>query len=95
MCRERTLNPKIIFRFHNPASKVLLPDPVHNDARGQWIPRIDNFPLGDALEMVFTGSGECANIDWQFLGLSMPTWVLIGVIGLGGAGIWNNLRKQH
>ncbi len=54
---------------------------------------LDNFPLGDALKMVFTGSGECANIDWQFLGLSMPAWVLIAVIGLGGAGFWNNLRK--
>ena len=54
---------------------------------------LDNFPLGDALKMVFTGSGECANVDWQFLGLSMPTWVLIAVAGLGGVGIWNNLRK--
>ena len=54
---------------------------------------LDNFPLGDALKMVFTGSGECANVDWQFLGLSMPTWVLIAVVGLGGVGIWNNLRK--
>ena len=53
---------------------------------------LDNFPLGDALKMVFTGSGECANIDWQFLGLSMPTWVLIAVLGLGGLGIWNNFR---
>lgn len=55
---------------------------------------LDNFPLGDALKMVFTGSGECANIDWQFLGLSMPTWVLIGVVGLGVAGFWNNLRRD-
>ena len=55
---------------------------------------LDNFPLGDALEMVFTGSGECANIDWQFLGLSMPTWVLVAILGLGGVGIWNNLRKS-
>ena len=55
---------------------------------------LDTFPLGDALKMVFTGSGECANIDWQFLGLSMPTWVLIGIVGLGGFGIWNNLRKS-
>ena len=55
---------------------------------------LDNFPLGDALKMVFTGSGECANVDWQFLGLSMPTWVLIAVSGLGVAGFWNNLRRS-
>ncbi len=54
---------------------------------------LDNFPLGDALRMAFTGSGECAEIHWQLLGLSMPAWVLIAVATLGGVGIWNNLRK--
>ncbi len=53
----------------------------------------ENFPLADVINMVFKGSGECASVDWQFLGLSMPAWVLIAVIGLGGAGIWNNLRS--
>ena len=54
---------------------------------------LENFPLGDALRMVFKGSGECADVVWSFLGLSMPAWVLISVGGLGIAGIWNNLRK--
>jgi len=54
---------------------------------------LDNFPLGDALKMVFTGSGECAEIAWQFLGLSMPAWVLVAVAGMAVAGFWNNLRK--
>jgi disulfide bond formation protein DsbB len=56
---------------------------------------LDNFPLGEALKMVFTGSGECANIDWQLLGLSMPAWVLIAVLAVGGMGIWNNLRNRE
>jgi disulfide bond formation protein DsbB len=55
---------------------------------------LDNFPLGEALKMVFTGSGECANIDWQLLGLSMPAWVLIAVLAVGGMGVWNNLRQK-
>jgi disulfide bond formation protein DsbB len=54
---------------------------------------LDNFPLGDAMRMVFEGSGECAEVMWRFLGLTMPTWVLVGVGGLTIAGIWNNLRK--
>ena len=54
---------------------------------------VDAFPLADALKMIFSGSGECATIDWQFLGLSMPAWVLISVVTLGGFGIWNNLRR--
>ena len=54
---------------------------------------LDAFPLADALKMVFTGSGECAEIDWQFLGLSMPAWVLFCFVVLGGFAIWNNLRR--
>ena len=54
---------------------------------------LDAFPLADALRMVFTGSGECADVVWQFLGLSMPSWVLICLVVVGACGIWNNLRK--
>jgi len=54
---------------------------------------IDSFPLSDALSLIFTGSGECASIDWQFLGLTMPTWVVIAVLTVGVVGMWNNLRK--
>ena len=55
---------------------------------------LDTFPLGEALAKVFSGSGECAEIDWQFLGLSMPAWVLIAVLVTGGLGVWNNLRRN-
>ena len=56
---------------------------------------VDAFPLSEALRMIFTGSGECATIDWQFLGLSMPTWVLISFVVIGSLGIWNNLRRMQ
>ncbi len=54
---------------------------------------LENNTFGDALAIVFTGSGSCADIVWQFLGLSMPAWVLICLVGLGGVGVWANLRK--
>lgn len=38
---------------------------------------MQSWPLGDVLRQVFTGSGECAVIDWVFLGLSMPAWSLV------------------
>lgn len=44
---------------------------------------LEFFPLTDALRMVFEGSGECAKIDWMFLGLSMPAWVFVALTGLG------------
>lgn len=54
---------------------------------------METLPFTDALATIFTGSGECAVIDWQFLGLSMPAWVLISVVVIGIAGLWNNLRS--
>ena len=56
---------------------------------------LDNFPFADALKMVFTGSGECAEVDWSLLGLSMPAWVLICIVGLAGVGFWNNLHASR
>ena len=53
---------------------------------------MDAFPLGEALRLIFTGSGECATIDWSFLGLSMPAWVLICFVGLIAWGAYVNLR---
>jgi len=54
---------------------------------------LDTLPLTEVLQKVLTGSGECADVVWSFLGLSMPAWVLVCVSALGVAGVWNNLRR--
>ena len=56
---------------------------------------LDTFPLTETLKMVFKGSGECAEVSWQFLGISMPGWVLVWMVALGAAGVWNNLRSEQ
>lgn len=38
---------------------------------------LDVFPLGQAMEMIFRGSGECAEIHWQFLGFTLPEVTLM------------------
>lgn len=43
----------------------------------------ENFPLKKALTLVFRGTGDCAAIDWTFLGLTIPQMALIAFIGLG------------
>jgi Disulfide bond formation protein DsbB len=43
-------------------------------------------PLKEVVAKVLTGSGECGNIDWTLLGLSMPWWVLFALVGLMGWG---------
>jgi len=40
----------------------------------------ENFPLKKALTLVFRGTGDCASIDWTFLGLSIPQLALIAFL---------------
>ena len=40
------------------------------------------FPLQDVIQTVLKGSGDCAEITWTFLGLSIPGWALVCFIGL-------------
>jgi protein dithiol:quinone oxidoreductase len=55
---------------------------------------MDLFPLTEVILKVFNAGGECAKIDWSFLGLSMPAWVLAIAVVLTAAGVWVNLRKS-
>lgn len=43
---------------------------------------VEFFSVGEAIREAFTGSGECAEVDWTFLGLSMPGWTLIWYVVL-------------
>jgi disulfide bond formation protein DsbB len=38
---------------------------------------LDAFPFTEALSLVFRGSGECADVQWVFLGLTIPGWTLV------------------
>lgn len=54
---------------------------------------LDLFPLTDVILKVFKAGGECAKIDWSFLGLSMPAWVLVIAAALTAFGLRVNLRR--
>lgn len=53
---------------------------------------LETFPVAEMIQRVFTGSGECAEVNWSFLGLSMPGWVLIWFVILGALAILANWR---
>ena len=38
---------------------------------------LKKFPLTQVLEKLLTGSGECAEVGWTFLGLSIAGWSLV------------------
>jgi protein dithiol:quinone oxidoreductase len=41
---------------------------------------IETFPLKRALPMIFRGGGDCTQIDWTFLGLSIANWSFIAFV---------------
>jgi disulfide bond formation protein DsbB len=49
-------------------------------------------PFFALIKKVLTGSGECGEINWRFLGLAMPAWVLLCSAGLAALGLFANLR---
>ena len=59
----------------------LPPDQVPDCGPGlNWM--LEEMPLSEVWNNLFYGSGSCADIDWTFLGLSMPGWVLVWFIFL-------------
>jgi protein dithiol:quinone oxidoreductase len=50
-------------------------------------------PVMTVIRKVLTGSGECGEVNWRFLGLAMPAWVLLWALALGAAGVLGNLRR--
>ena len=52
---------------------------------------LDAFPLAETVQLVLSGSGECAEISWSLFGLSMPAWVFIALLVLAIYGIAANV----
>ena len=54
---------------------------------------LDVFPLGETLKMVFTGSGECATVDWTFLGFSIAELSLAWFVTFALASVLHMMGK--
>jgi len=50
-------------------------------------------PILELVKKVLLGGGECQEINWTFLGLSMPAWVFICGVVLGAWGVYANVRR--
>jgi disulfide bond formation protein DsbB len=49
---------------------------------------LETFPLSRTLEKLFTGTGECAVVDWKFLGLSIAGWSAVWFAALFCYALW-------
>ena len=56
---------------------------------------VGNFPLGEALLIIFSGSGECATVDWSFIYLSMPSWVFLSCMMLFALNVFTQINSSN
>ena len=40
----------------------------------------ENFPLMEAFNLLFQGTGDCSKVDWTFYGLSLPMMAFLGYL---------------
>ena len=54
----------------------------------------DVFPALEVVTMLIRGDGNCAKVQWDLFGISMPGWVLFVFLVLAGIGLYQLLRKD-
>jgi len=55
---------------------------------------LENLPLSQTLAKLFAGSGQCAEVTWRFLGLSIAEWSLAWFASLALYAGWLGSRKR-
>jgi len=55
---------------------------------------LENFPLVRTLEKLFYATGQCAEVTWRFLGLSIAEWSLACFAALAAYSLWLALRRR-
>ncbi|MBQ0719626.1 MAG: disulfide bond formation protein B [Gammaproteobacteria bacterium] len=54
----------------------------------------DALPIAEALPMLLSGDGNCAEVQWTFLSLSIPAWTLLAFATMALLGGYQLLRKS-
>lgn len=55
---------------------------------------LDTLPFLEVINTILMGDGNCAEVSWTFLGLTIPEQTLLFFTVLGGACIWQMVRKD-
>lgn len=56
---------------------------------------MDAFPVTEAIKRAFMATGDCGEVDWTFLGLTMPAWTLIWYVALAVAALWAGFQRRE
>ena len=55
---------------------------------------IEVFPIMEVLQSMLMGTGDCAEVQWQWLGLSIPAWSILAFTGLALAHVMIVVNKK-
>lgn len=58
-----------------------------------WDYLVDAFPLKEVVRTMFKGSGDCAQVTWTFLQLSIAEWMLLVFAGFMSLSIVQLVRR--
>ncbi len=54
---------------------------------------LEMYPLLETLERALKGTGDCAEVSWRFLGLSIAEWSLVCFVAIALAAAWQTWRQ--
>jgi len=54
---------------------------------------MDSFSISEWLPLLMKGDGNCAEVQWTLLGLSIPGWMLLAFLCLGLFALWQCFRS--
>ncbi|MCP5162111.1 MAG: disulfide bond formation protein B [Hahellaceae bacterium] len=55
---------------------------------------LEVFPLLEVIQIAIRGTGDCAEVQWTFLGLSIPGWTLLAFIAMAAVAIMQIARPN-
>ena len=55
---------------------------------------LETFPLSETLSTMIRGDGQCAEVVWSFVGLSMGEWSLVCFTAFAAIFVWQLIRQN-
>jgi disulfide bond formation protein DsbB len=56
---------------------------------------LENLPFSRAVEKLFAGAGQCAEVKWRLIGLSIAEWSLLWFAALTAYAVWVMVRRPR
>lgn len=55
---------------------------------------LETLPFSETISLILMGDGNCADVVWTFMGLSIPQQVLLLFVAMSAVALWQLVRKD-